>query len=458
MAPHVERAAPRESLRRGVPSLMPQLKADLSRLVAIPSISAPNYPEATHEQLGEAYEATAELFRDAGVTIVDPLVLPGTAPVLMGEIPAPDGAPTVLLYSHYDVVPVGDETKWESPPFEATERDSAVYGRGAADTKSNILMHVGALRAWDGEPPVGIKVVIEGMEEVGSAFSTFPPSRPDLFTADAMVIGDMGSFRPGVPTLTVALRGMAMVTVEVRTLAGPKHSGQFGGAAPDALLALFRAVDGMFDEHGNIAVPGLRREEWTGASYSEDEFRELAEVEPGVPFIGTGGLGERIWTGPAITVTGIDVLPVDKAVNAVVPYARAKISMRVHPEQDPLEAQAALIDYLEAASPFGVQLTVHAAETGKGFAAATSGPAYVAARAALTRAWGTETVTFASGGSIPLVSALQEAVPGAEMLLLGTTDGFANIHAPNERVLLDEFEKAVLAEAEFFGEFGGAGS
>ena len=116
--------------------------------------------------------------------------------MVTGEIPAPAGAPTVLLYSHYDVVPVGDESKWESPPFEATERDGAIYGRGSADTKSNILMHVGALRAWDGKPPVGIKIVIEGQEEVGSAFSTFPPSRPDLFDADAMVIGDMGSFGP----------------------------------------------------------------------------------------------------------------------------------------------------------------------------------------------------------------------------------------------------------------------
>ena len=204
----------------------------------------------------------------------------------------------MLLYSHYDVVPVGDESKWESPPFEATERDGAIYGRGSADTKSNILMHVGALRAWDGKPPVGIKIVIEGQEEVGSAFSTFPPSRPGLFAADAMVIGDMGSFRPGVPTLTVALRGMAMITVEARTLAGPKHSGQFGGAAPDALLALLHALASLHDEQGDVAVPGLRREEWTGAAYSDDEFRELAEVAPGVPFFGTGGLGERIWSGP----------------------------------------------------------------------------------------------------------------------------------------------------------------
>jgi acetylornithine deacetylase/succinyl-diaminopimelate desuccinylase-like protein len=436
-----------------VGSLMPGLKADLARLVAIPSISAPNYPEATHAPLRDVYEEVVRLCRYAGFRILDPLELPNTAPVVMGEITAPDGAPTVLLYGHYDVVPIGDESEWESPPFQATERDGAIYGRGAADSKSNILMHIGALRAWDGKPPVGIKIVIEGMEEVGSAFSAFPPSHPDLFAADAMVIGDMGSFRPGVPTLTVALRGMAMVTVEARTLAGPKHSGQFGGAAPDALLALLRALDSLHDENGDVAVPGLRRDEWTGASYSDEEFRELAEIEPEVPFFGTGGLGERVWTGPSVTVTGMDVLPVDRAVNAVVPYARAKISLRVHPEQDPREAQAALVSYLEGLRPFGVSLTVQAAETGQGFAASTSGPAYEAARSALASAWGRETVSFASGGSIPLASALQAAAPRAEMLLIGTTDGFANIHAPNERVLVDEFEKATVAEADFFGRF-----
>ena len=136
----------------------------------------------------------------------------------------------MLLYGHYDIAPVGEESKWDSPPYEASERDGAIYGRGAADSKSNILVHVGALRAWGGRPPVGVKIVIEGQEETGSAFTTYPPTRPDFFACDAMVIADMGSVRPGVPTLTVGLRGMAAVIVEVRTLAGPKHSGQFGGA------------------------------------------------------------------------------------------------------------------------------------------------------------------------------------------------------------------------------------
>jgi acetylornithine deacetylase/succinyl-diaminopimelate desuccinylase-like protein len=440
--------------RENVANLMPQLKDELARLVAIPSISALGFPAETRPALLEAYEECARLFADAGVTILDPLELPDTAPVLMGEIPAPEGRPTVLLYSHYDVVPVGDEDKWESPPFEATERDGAIYGRGAADTKSNILMHVGAIRAWGGRPPVGVKIVIEGQEEVGGgAFGTFPTIRPELFQADAMVIGDMGSVRPGVPTLTIALRGMMAVTVEARTLAGPKHSGQFGGAAPDALLTLVRALGTMHDENGDVAVEGLRREPWTGASYTDEEFRLLSEALPDAPFLGTGELGERIWSGPALTVTGIDALPVDGAVNAVVPYARAKVSGRIHPKQDPLEAQAALVRHFESLRPYGVSLVVHTAETGSGFAAETDGPAYAAARAALADAWGGETVSIATGGSIPLVNYLQLAAPQAEMLLMGTTDGFANIHAPNERVLVDEFEKAVLAEADFFGRF-----
>jgi acetylornithine deacetylase/succinyl-diaminopimelate desuccinylase-like protein len=432
---------------------MPQLQAELAQLVAVPSISVFGYPEATRPALQTTYELLVGMLRDAGVDTLGSLELPDTAPIITGAIPAPPGAPTVLLYSHYDVVPVGDESKWESPPFEASERDGAIYGRGSADSKSNILMHVGALRAWGGKPPVGIKIVIEGQEETGSQFTTYPPTHPDLFAADAMVIGDMGSVRPGVPTLTVALRGMAGVIVEVRTLAGPKHSGQFGGAAPDALLALIRVLASLHDDNGDVAVAGLRREEWTGANYSDEEFRSLAEVLDGMPFIGTGGLGERIWSGPALTVTGLDALPVDAPVNAVVPFARAKISARFHPEQDPLEGQAALVKHLEALKPFGVEITVSAAETGPGFFAKTNGPAYAAAREALSSAWGGETQLIATGGSIPLVSALSAAAPEAEILMFGTTDGFANIHAPNERVIIDEFEKAVVAEAEFFGRY-----
>lgn len=428
---------------------MPQLTADLARLVAIPSISVPGRVDRPSL---EAHDMVAGLFADAGVEVAR-LDLPDTAPIIVGEIEAPPGAPTVLLYSHYDVVAAGDEALWESPPFEPTERDGAIHGRGSADSKSNILMHVGALRAWQGRPPVGVKICIEGDEEIGSgAFPAYAADHPDDFRADVLVIGDMGSISPGVPTLTVALRGMANVLVEVRTLESGKHSGQYGGAAPDALLALVQALASLHDENGDVAVAGLRRNEWDGPVQSEEEFRELGTVLDGMPLIGSGGLGSRIWSGPAITVIGLDAPSVDAAVNAVSPYARAVLNVRVHPEQDPVEAQEAVLRHLREARPFGIELDVRPGPTGAGFSAAASGRAYEAATAAWAEAWGADVLLAGSGGSIPIVSALASALPDAEALLVGTTDGRANIHGPNERVLLDEFEKAVAAESAFFGE------
>ena len=434
-------------------ALMPELRRELEALVRIPSVSVPGRVDPP---LLEAFELTSRLFADAGVT-VDRLDLPDTAPVVTGEIPAPPGAPTILLYSHYDVVPAGDEALWTSPPFEPTERDGALVGRGVADTKSNIVAHVGALRAWDGRPPVGIKVCIEGYEEIGSgALTSYPVTDPGRFQADALVIGDMGSIRPGMPTLTTALRGMANVTLEVRTLESGKHSGQYGGAAPDALLAVMRAIASLHDANGDVAVAGLRRNEWDGEQQPEEDFRELGTVLDGVPLIGTGGLGSRVWSGPAITVIGIDVPSVDGAVNAVSPYARAALNVRVHPEQDAAEAQDAVIRHLREQRPFGIELDVRPGPTGNGFAAATGGAAYDAARAAWAAAWGRDVLLAGSGGSIPIVSALAQALPDAEALLVGTTDGFANIHGPDERLLLSEFENATVAEADFLGRYAAA--
>jgi acetylornithine deacetylase/succinyl-diaminopimelate desuccinylase-like protein len=434
-------------------SLLHGLKDDLAELVRIPSVSVPGRID---EPLLDAFALTSRLFEGAGVD-VGRLDLPDTAPVVVGSIPAPPGAPTVLLYSHYDVVPAGDESEWSSPPFEPTERDGAIYGRGAADTKSNIVMHVGALRAWHGRPPVGIRLCIEGYEEIGSgALLAHAAEHLDHFAADALIVGDMGSLSPGTPTLTTALRGMANVTVEVRTLASGKHSGQYGGAAPDALLALTRAIASLHDERGNVAVAGLRRDEWEGPEQSEAQFRELGTVLDGMPLIGSGGLGSRVWSGPAITVIGIDVPSVAGAVNAVSPYARAVMNVRVHPDQDAGEAQAAVIEHLRAARPFGIELDVRPGPTGNGFAAATDGPAYTAAKAAWAAAYEADVLLAGSGGSIPIVKALSDALPDAEALLVGTTDGYANIHGPNERVLLDEFARATAAEADFLGRYAEA--
>ncbi|MEV7403143.1 M20/M25/M40 family metallo-hydrolase [Streptomyces sp. NPDC091267] len=434
-----------------VDTLMDGLTADLKRLTAIPSVAFPGYPA---EPVRQAHDLLVELLRGAGVERIDRLDLPGTAPVIVAEVPPPaPEAPTVLLYGHYDVQPPGDEDLWLSPPFEPTPVEGGLRARGIADDKANLIVHLGVLRAYEGRPPVGLKIVLEGQEEYGSAFDDYPPTDPGRFACDAMVIADMGNLRPGSPTLTTGLRGDSEVVVEVRTLDEPRHSGEFGGAAPDALLALLKALATLHDVHGDVAVEGLRREEWSGTAYTEEEFRTLAGVRAGVPLIGTGSLGERLWSGPAVTVVGIDAPGVDHAASAVVPYARAKLNLRFHPEQDPRQAQGLLITHLESLRPFGIPLTVTAGDTGPGFEPATGGPAYRAALTALREGWGEEPAFVASGGSIPLVNGLAAAVPGAEILLFGAQDSMCNLHAPNERVLFSELRSAVIAEAAFLREY-----
>ncbi|NUP44704.1 MAG: M20/M25/M40 family metallo-hydrolase [Streptomyces sp.] len=437
-----------------VDGLMDGLTADLARLAEIPSIAFPGYPRSEVER---AHDLVVELLRDAGAGRIERLDLPGTAPVVFAEVPppAPD-APTVLLYGHYDVQPPGDESLWLSPPFTPTPVEGGLRARGIADDKSNVIAHIGVLRAYGGRPPTGLKIVLEGQEEYGSAFDDYPPTDPGRFACDAVVVADTGNLRPGTPTLTTGLRGVAEVVVEVRTLAEARHSGGYGGAAPDALLALLRALAGLHDENGDVAVPGLRRDEWQGASYTEQEFRELATAADGMPLIGTGSLGERLWSGPAITVIGLDAPAVDGAASAVVPYARAKLNLRVHPRQDPRQAAGALVRHLREHRPYGIELTVTPSDAGPGFEAATGGPAYRAARAALREAWGGEPQFAANGGSIPLVNGLARAVPDAEVLLFGAQDGMCNLHAPNERVLFSELRGAVIAEAAFLREYAAA--
>ena len=446
-----------DALAAKVASSMPRLQEDLARLVGIPSVSVLGFPPETRPALLEARDAVSELLRDAGVEKLEPLELPDTAPVIVGEIPAPDGAPTVLLYGHYDVVPVGDEAKWESPPFEATERDGAIFGRGAADSKSNILMHVGALRAWEGRPPVGIKVVVEGQEETGSAFTTYPPTRPELFAADAMVIGDMGSIRPGVPTLTVGLRGMARghraganprraeaqrassaarrrthsscsstpsprSTTSTATSSSPACAGRSGPARRTATRSsgswprscpACRSSGRAASASACGPGPRSRSRAWTSCRSTRGERRGAERAReaqpPDSPGAGPGGGAGRARATPRVDAPLRD---------------RARGRGR-------RDGEGLLRRHVRA----GVRRCPRGARDAPGAA---------------------ESVYVATGGSIPLVSALSEAAPDAEILLFGTTDGFANIHAPNERVLLDEFEKAVLAEAELFGLYADA--
>jgi acetylornithine deacetylase/succinyl-diaminopimelate desuccinylase-like protein len=442
---------PARPLAESVASLMPRARTELAELVSYRSVADPRqFPKSECEK---AARWVADALRADGFQDVALLDTPDGTQSVYGYLPGPEDAPTVLLYAHYDVQPPLDEAAWISPPFELTERDGRWYGRGAADCKGGIVMHLTALRALraHGGVPVSIKVIAEGSEEQGTGgLERYAEAHPELLAADAIVIGDAGNFRLGLPTVTATLRGMALVEVKVDTLKGNLHSGQFGGAAPDALAALIRILDSLRDERGATTVDGLSGDAtWQGLQYSEEDFSKDAKVLDGVRLVGTGTIADRLWARPSVTVLGIDAPPVVGATPSVQASAGALVSLRVPPGVDAQAAAKVLIAHLEAAAPWGAQVTVTQRGSGQPFRADTSSPAYAAMADAMRAAYGKDLEIAGQGGSIPLCNTLATLYPGAEILLIGLSEPEAQIHAVNESVSPEELEKLSLTEALF---------
>ncbi|MFG3122444.1 dipeptidase [Streptomyces sp. NPDC048201] len=439
-----------------VASLMPRAKAELTELVAFKSVADfEQFPKSESEGAANwiVDALTAEGFTD--VALLD---TPDGTQSVYGYLPGPEGAKTVLLYAHYDVQPPLDEAGWTTPPFELTERDGRWYGRGAADCKGGLIMHLLALRALkaNGGVPVNVKVIAEGSEEQGTGgLERYAEAHPELLTADTIVIGDTGNFRVGLPTATTTLRGMTMLRVQVDTLAGNLHSGQFGGAAPDALAALIRLLDSLRAEDGSTTVDGLAADaRWEGLEYGEEQFRSDAKVLDGVGLIGDGAVADRLWARPAVTVIGIDCPPVVGATPSVQSSARAQISLRVPPGVDATEATKLLVAHLEAHTPWGARVSTEQIGQGQPFRADTTSPAYQAMADAMAVAYPGETMQYAGqGGSIPLCNTLAGLYPEAEILLIGLSEPEAQIHAVNESVSPEELERLSVAEALFLSNY-----
>lgn len=435
-----------------VASLMPRARAELAELVAFQSVADPAvFPKSECEA---AANWVADALRAEDFTDVALLDTPDGTQSVYGFLPGPAGAPTVLLYAHYDVQPPLDESAWLSPPFELTDRDGRWYGRGAADCKGGFIMHLLALRALkaNGGVPVSVKVIAEGSEEQGTGgLERYAEAHPELLAADTIVIGDAGNFRAGLPTVTATLRGMTMLRVQLDTLEGNLHSGQFGGAAPDALAAMIQLLASLRDEHGTTTVDGLTGDtDWDGLQYPEAEFRQDAKVLDGVELIGTGTVADRIWARPAVTVVGIDCPPVVGATPSVQASARAQVSLRVPPGHDAAEATKLLTAHLESHAPWGARVSVEQVGQGQPFRADTSSPAYTAMAGAMRDAYpGQEMQSSGMGGSIPLCNTLASLYPQAEILLIGLSEPEAQIHAVNESVSPEELERMSVAEALF---------
>lgn len=471
-------------LAEAVNNQLERARTDLKDLVALPSV---------HEAEPDACEQACEMVR----SLLADLPVPGLGPESVDVIetsdgsravfahrPAAPGHPTVLLYSHYDVQPSGDPAQWTDSPWQLTERDGRWYGRGAADCKGNLVVHLTALRALaavgadsaankngnddndndneagtgDADPlgGLGIRIVVEGSEETGGGgLDDLVAERPDLVAADAILIADSGNAAVGTPTLTTSLRGIANLVVVVDTLEAGVHSGQFGGGAPDALAALISILSTLRDpETGATTVDDLDFSgEWTGMPYPEETFRSDAGILEDVEISSAGQVADLVWARPAVTVLGIDCPPVEGAIAAVQPHARALVNLRVPPGMDPVEAQGLLTAHIERRRPWNARVTVEKEAVGRPFRAVPDGasdPVHELLGRCLAEAYGADEVAeVGSGGSIPLCTALREAHPEASIALFGVEDPAAAIHSPDESVDPREIERIALAEAAF---------
>ena len=433
------------SLHDVVRDLLPDVLADLKELIAIESVSA---DPARADEVERSAQSIVRLLTDLGCPDVRIIRADGGAPAVIGRFPPPEGMPTVCLYAHHDVQPQGEPESWRTPPFVATELEGRLFGRGTSDDKGGFAVHLAALRAFDGKPPVGVTVFVEGDEEIGSVGlpQLLEEHRAD-FAADVFVITDSCNWAVGQPAFTTTLRGVATCTVEVRTLDHALHSGVYGGVVPDALTALCRLLATLHDDQGNVAIAGLGTASAPALEYPPARLRAETGILDGVDWIGSGSFVERIWYKPAVSVVALDATPVDKASNTLIPAARAKISLRVAPGDDAAKALAALITHLEDHAPWGAQVTV----TGEGAAEPSvidfSGSYAEAARAAFTQAWDVAPVLIGQGGSIPMVAEFGKAFPEATILITAVGDPDSRAHGTDESLHLGDFAAACAAEA-----------
>ena len=434
-----------------VRAVLPSVRADLEDLVRIESVWA---DPARRDEVRRSAKAVADLLTAAGFAEVE-IVSEGGAPAVIARHPAPPGAPTVLLYAHHDVQPEGEASQWDSPPFEPTERDGRLYGRGSADDKAGIATHLAAFRAHGGTPPVGVTVFVEGEEESGSpSLGRLLAAHKDKLAAHVIVIADSDNWTPEVPALTVSLRGLADCVVEVATLDHGLHSGLWGGVVPDALSVLVRLLASLHDDDGNVAVAGLHTSSAADVDRGPEWVRAESGLLDGVSEIGSGTVAERMWAKPAITVIGIDTTPIAKASNTLLPRAGAKVSMRVAPGGDATEHLDALRRHLEQHAPWGARVTVTPGDIGQPYAIDSTGPVYGAARAAFRQAWGTDVVDMGMGGSIPFIAEFAAAFPHATILVTGVEDPGTQAHSVNESLHLGVLERAATTEALLLNKLG----
>ncbi|MFI5215669.1 MAG: M20/M25/M40 family metallo-hydrolase [Candidatus Limnocylindria bacterium] len=444
-----------------------QALADLVELARIPGVSAPGFDP---EQVVRSAECVARLLERSGLDAVELLRLPGAHPYVVAEKRAArEGAPSVLVYAHHDVQPPGRADRWRTPAFEPTLRgDGRLYGRGVVDDKAGLLLHLAALRAWlaaEGAPPVHVKLIVEGEEEIGSGhLAEFLRRHHGRLAADVVVLSDTANLATGVPALTTSLRGLVAIDVTVRALDHPIHSGFWGGPVPDAATALARLLARLLDDGGVIQVPGLlddvpvldagERAALAALPCDEAAFRADAGMLPGTRFTGEPerSLYERLWYRPSLAFTALEGMPLATAANQLIAEASARVGVRLAPGQDAERAARLVLEALRRDPPAGVEVRTHVVTATPGWKTAARSPAFAAARRALAAGYGRDAVEIGCGASIPFVGPFCEVLGGAPALLLGLEDPPCNAHGENESLDLDDFRRAARASAHLLAE------
>lgn len=457
LIPPTTSAAQLEKASAAVKLLFPEALEILKDLVRIPGIAWEAFDAS---QLDKSAEAVKSLFEELGVFDKVEILRAGYgnsqlgAPAIVATRKAKNSRPTILLYAHHDVQPPGDDVLWVSTPFEPEIRNGRMYGRGAADDKGGIIAHYASVKLLaeiaGADFDLGLAIFIEGEEEAGSpSFASFLETHKDQLEGDVIVVADSGNWSTSVPAITTTLRGLASLEFEVRTLDHAVHSGMYGGAVPDAMLALVRILGSMWDENGSVTISGLFSAEKSNLDYSEAQFRSDSGLLPSTLPIGTGPILPRIWTKPALTLIGLDYPTVALSSNTLVPSLKAKLSLRIAPGDDPERALEALKGHILAHNTLGAEITFGAVELGKPFSLGQSGWAKTLAEQSLSLAFGEKSVDIGIGGSIPFIADLERVFPSAQVLVTGVEDPDSRAHSPNESLHLEGFQSAILAQLLF---------
>jgi acetylornithine deacetylase/succinyl-diaminopimelate desuccinylase-like protein len=454
-----------EFARQNYPRFLDELKA----LLRIPSVST--LPEHKGDCHLAAEVLAAELARIGieNVRIIEPELGTTGHPLVYADWLHAAGKPTVLMYGHYDVQPPDPLDEWLSPPFEPEVRDGNLYARGAVDDKGQMYMHIKALEsllATTGVLPLNVRVLLEGEEEVGGAgIARFVASKPAELEADFALISDSGMFAPGLPTLYVGLRGMVYTELEVRGAKTDLHSGIYGGTAPNPFVAIAQIIARLKDEHGHILIPGFYDDilppdpeelaSWRSLPFDEEHYRKTEVGARQLVGEEAYSILERTWARPTLEVHGIAGGFTGAGAKTVIPAkATAKISMRLVPGMTPDRTFAKYKCYVEEIAPVGVDIDVRLIHSGHPCLISVDNPYVRAATRTLGEVWGKDTVFIRSGGSIPIVGDLARHL-GLPSVMMGFGLPDDNLHAPNEKFHLKNFELGIESLIRFLDEAGG---